>query len=472
MGPKLRNLLGILLLLVSDTSVTVGGFFLALAIRRNVLPLFFHVPPLIYESRYICLLPLWLATLAINGGYSKRFTFWDELKFIWKSIFYVALAVFALAFAGKTGANLSRTFIFILFTVLALVFPFTRPLSKRALYKIGLLKRKLVIIGTGETAASSLAVLRNEKNLGYEVAGFIGERPGGRRLIDGVKVHGYLDRVERYIDRCGIHDVLIAKPDLKKKGLSDLIGRIQMKVENTLYLLDISGVAVLGTELRHFFDEENLIIEVKNNLARPLNHITKRVFDLTLGLFLLAVLIIPILGISLAIRATSRGQAILRQKRIGRNGRIFTCYKFRTMHIDAEKHLKELLETDAETKQYWETYCKLEKDPRVTRLGRFLRETSLDELPQLFNVLKGEMSLVGPRPYLPRERNHLKQFKGTILSVTPGITGFWQISGRNRKTFSERLILDKKYVRNWNLWLDFVILFKTVKVVATRQGAR
>ncbi|HPO95417.1 MAG TPA: sugar transferase, partial [Elusimicrobiales bacterium] len=145
--------------------------------------------------------------------------------------------------------------------------------------------------------------------------------------------------------------------------------------------------------------------------------------------------------------------------------------KFRTMYIDADEKLKEILAKDLEKKKEWETYWKLKDDPRVTKIGNFLRKTSLDELPQIFNVLKGEMSLIGPRPYLPREWDYIKSESNIIHALPPGITGLWQVSGRNNEDYNFRITMDSWYVKNWNLWLDIVILFKTVKAVIKREGA-
>lgn len=142
------------------------------------------------------------------------------------------------------------------------------------------------------------------------------------------------------------------------------------------------------------------------------------------------------------------------------------------MYADADERLQHILAADPEAKNEWDTYWKLKNDPRVTPIGSFLRLTSLDELPQIFNIIRGEMSLVGPRPYLPREWEALKDYSEIIHSVQPGITGLWQVSGRSDSTYEQRLILDIWYVRNWSLWLDIVILMKTIKVVLNREGAR
>ncbi|MCM8819716.1 MAG: sugar transferase, partial [Candidatus Omnitrophica bacterium] len=167
----------------------------------------------------------------------------------------------------------------------------------------------------------------------------------------------------------------------------------------------------------------------------------------------------------------SEGPIIYSQKRIGKNGKEFNCYKFRTMYKDADKKLKELLEKDEKIKEEYEKYWKIKDDPRITPIGKFLRKTSLDELPQLFNVLKGEMSLVGPRPYLPQEWKFIEKESSIIHALPPGITGLWQISGRNEKDYNYRITMDSWYVKNWNIWLDIVILFKTLSVVIHRKGA-
>ncbi|HCD38618.1 MAG TPA: undecaprenyl-phosphate galactose phosphotransferase WbaP, partial [Candidatus Omnitrophica bacterium] len=147
-------------------------------------------------------------------------------------------------------------------------------------------------------------------------------------------------------------------------------------------------------------------------------------------------------------------------------------YKFRTMYEDAEERLKEILATDPEAKEEWEKYWKLKNDPRITKVGGWLRSSSLDELPQVLNILKGEMSLIGPRPYLPREQEFLAEEAHTILRLPPGITGLWQVSGRSNTDYNFRLAMDSWYVKNWDLWLDVMIVFKTIGVVLNREGAR
>ena len=196
----------------------------------------------------------------------------------------------------------------------------------------------------------------------------------------------------------------------------------------------------------------------------------KRMFDVVLSVLLLTLLAPVMLLIFLIIRMEG-GPAIFPQQRVGQGGKLFPCYKFRTMIPDAEEHLKTLLETFPALREQWNRDRKLKHDPRVTRLGAFLRRTSLDELPQLFNVLRGEMSLVGPRPVVPEELQRYGRRKSYYLTAKPGITGLWQVSGRSNIKYSRRVGMDLLYVRHWSFGFDCSILYRTAGVVLARQGA-
>jgi undecaprenyl-phosphate galactose phosphotransferase len=261
-------------------------------------------------------------------------------------------------------------------------------------------------------------------------------------------------------------------PGAGKERLNELINRLQYKAENILFVPDILGIAVLGTKLQHFFREQAFALEIQNNLAKPLNVFIKQCFDFIVGSLFVLLLFFPIVIISILIRLDSPGPAIFSQYRIGRKGRLFRCYKFRTMFKDAEEKLQDLLGNNENMRKEWEQSWKIKDDPRITKVGKFLRKTSLDELPQLINVLRGEMSIVGPRPVIQEEIDkYYRDSAELCFSMPPGITGLWQVSGRSNTNYDYRIALDSWYVRNWNLWLDFVILFKTVKVVVKREGA-
>jgi undecaprenyl-phosphate galactose phosphotransferase len=198
--------------------------------------------------------------------------------------------------------------------------------------------------------------------------------------------------------------------------------------------------------------------------------VLKRIFDVFLALILLVVLAPVVLALSLLL-CIEGGSPIFAHERVGRGHRLFACYKFRTMLPDAERRLADLLANDMEARSEWEREYKLRNDPRVTSLGKFLRKTSLDELPQLWNVLLGDMSLVGPRPVVQDELARYGAAVDDYLSLRPGITGLWQVSGRNHTTYAERVAYDQYYARNWTPWLDVRILFRTVWVVIARDGA-
>ena len=172
------------------------------------------------------------------------------------------------------------------------------------------------------------------------------------------------------------------------------------------------------------------------------------------------------------VKFDSKGPVFFNAKRIGKDGKEFTCYKFRSMYMNSDEILADYLAKNPEAKAEWDEFQKLHDfDPRVTKAGRIMRKTSLDELPQLLNVLKGEMSLVGPRPYLPREIGKMGEYYKIIISTVPGITGFWQVNGRSDVTFEGRLMMDNWYIYNWSIWIDMVLLFKTIKAVFFTKGA-
>ena len=198
--------------------------------------------------------------------------------------------------------------------------------------------------------------------------------------------------------------------------------------------------------------------------------VAKRVLDVV-GAIILGLVFLPLIGVIVFLMSKEGSSIIYRHRRVGRDGKMFSCLKFRTMVPNAEQVLRELLESNPELQAEWVRDHKLRHDPRVTSLGRFLRRTSLDELPQLLNVLRGEMSLVGPRPVVREELLRYGRSVGTYLAAKPGITGLWQVTGRNNTDYRRRVVLDTYYVRNQNLLLDLYILVKTTGVVLRGNGA-
>jgi undecaprenyl-phosphate galactose phosphotransferase len=470
-----RRNLGIFILIIIDVASIFIILHSAIFIRKEVLPYFLRFPefPQINFTFFWWVFYVWMFFMAYEGLYTKKFSFWDEVKMLWKVSFFSTAGVFAILYLGKFGDQVSRTVLVVMGLISLPLMPIFRTNTKKLIMHAGLLKSKVLILGAGNTGNLICTALKRDKNLGLNVVGFLDDDPEkiGQR-VHGIKVHGGIDKAHKYIGRCGIEDVIIAMPGSKKERIISLVNTLQHQARNLIIIPDLFGITVLGTNLQHFFQEQAIGLEVRNNLAEPSNIIIKKIFDVVVSFALLAVLSIPMLLISLIIKINTKGPAFYAQERIGKNNRPFRCYKFRTMFNDAESRLNDLLSSSSEARNEWNKHWKLSNDPRITEVGRFLRQTSLDELPQIFNVIKGEMSLVGPRPVTKQEiDDHYKEQAKLCFGVTPGITGLWQVSGRSNTNYDHRIALDSWYVRNWNLWLDIVILFKTVKVVIDKEGA-
>jgi Undecaprenyl-phosphate galactose phosphotransferase WbaP len=257
-------------------------------------------------------------------------------------------------------------------------------------------------------------------------------------------------------------------PEMDAASMLNVIERFADGYTNVLVIPDLFNLTYFGAPTRYLGGA--LGIEVQRQLLLRGPRFIKRTMDVVLT-SIGCVAILPLLVLfGLVIKLDSRGPVFHRQKRLGQDGVRFAALKFRTMFPDAEQRLAEILARDPALRVEYEQFHKLANDPRITRIGRVLRKYSLDELPQLWNVLVGEMSLVGPRPYLEREIPDMEQKEAIILRVKPGITGIWQVTWRNESTFEQRLQLDVEYVRNWSPWLDLYVLARTVPVVLGGTG--
>ncbi|GAB6078611.1 undecaprenyl-phosphate galactose phosphotransferase WbaP [Hydrogenobaculum acidophilum] len=346
-----------------------------------------------------------------------------------------------------------------------------RYFGKKLLNHINIWKSPVVIIGAGSSGKSVAKGILEDEHLGYYVRGFLDDFKKGFIEINNIKIPiiGTKEDIKNLKD---IEAAIISIPSLNNEELSHLVNTTHRYIRQVFVVPDLKGIGLLNSELYHLFKEQLFLIKITNNLESRINKATKMIFDITVAALLLPILLFIIAAFSILIKLDSEGPVFFVQERLGENGKIFKCIKFRTMYINNEEILRQFLQQNKEALLEWQTFKKLKKDdPRITRIGKILRKTSLDELPQIFNVLKGEMSLVGPRPYLPSEEKDMGDYKDYILLTRPGITGLWQVSGRNELSFEERLKLDTWYVLNWSLWLDIIILFKTIKVVFKKEGA-
>lgn len=286
--------------------------------------------------------------------------------------------------------------------------------------------------------------------------------------VEGVPLVGDLSLAPVLADRLEIPYAVIAMPGVDSAKLLQIVERIGGRFTHLLIIPDLFGFATMGVPAKSLGGI--LGVEVRQQLLLPGPRLAKRVMDVALTL-LGGVFVLPfLLVIAALIKLDSKGSVFYKQRRLGRDGTYFVAYKFRTMHGDGEARLKAILDADPALRAEYAIYHKLRKDPRVTRIGRFLRKFSLDEFPQLLNVLKGDMSLVGPRPYIERELTAMDGQERIILRAPPGMTGMWQVSDRNATSFAQRVQIDVYYVRNWSPWLDIHILAKTFGVVIKGSG--
>lgn len=262
---------------------------------------------------------------------------------------------------------------------------------------------------------------------------------------------------------------VIAMPSTGSATIKRVFTEYAEKYQRVLIIPDLFGLTSLDVSAKDICGM--LTLEVDQRITRKLHQLTKRLFDLLVCTAVLPLVLPLICALYLAVRLTSTGPVFYGQPRIGRNGRTFHVWKFRTMVADADAVLQRHLAADCELRAEWERDHKLREDPRVTPLGRILRKLSIDEIPQLWNVLVGDMSLVGPRPIVSSEIKKYGNVFAQYRRVTPGITGLWQISGRNDTTYEERTQMDDYYVRNWSLSLDLYILLRTLKTLCLSEGA-
>ena len=212
-------------------------------------------------------------------------------------------------------------------------------------------------------------------------------------------------------------------------------------------------------------------MEIRNQLKCPMDRWTKKIFECVISFFAVITLFPLFLVLAVLVKCSSRGPIIYRARRLGVNGKPIEVWKFRTMYEDADQRLNSLLAENPELKKEWNDNFKLKKDPRITPLGKILRKTSLDELPQFVNVLRGEMAVIGPRPIVEEEIAYYGDNYEIFARVKPGITGIWQVSGRSETTYERRVELDMYYINNWSIWLDYFIFLKTIKEVLICHGA-
>ncbi|RTF46878.1 undecaprenyl-phosphate galactose phosphotransferase WbaP [Serratia marcescens] len=400
--------------------------------------------------------------------YTYRKPFWFELKEIIRTL--LIFAVLDLALVAFSKWNFSRYVWMFSWALIILLVPFGRAVTKSVLNRLGLWKKHTIIIGSGKNAFEAYAALQSEEVLGFEVSAFVCTDIPCEKSYHGIPV---IDTEKELWASSDVeHTQFIIALEFEQHALRDwwLKNLAKHNCRSVSVIPTLRGVPLYGTDMSFIFSHEVMILRVSNNLAKRSSRIIKRTFDIVGSTFIMITLM-PIL-LFLAFKVSrDGGNAIYGHERVGHNGKKFKCLKFRSMVMNSQEVLNTLLENNPEAKAEWEKDFKLKNDPRITKIGAFIRKTSLDELPQLWNVFIGEMSLVGPRPVVEAE---LERYAGDVdyyLMAKPGMTGLWQVSGRNDIDYDTRVYFDAWYVKNWALWNDIAILFKTIAVVLKRDGA-
>jgi undecaprenyl-phosphate galactose phosphotransferase len=448
-------------LVLGDAAAVAVSYLLGYYTRNLIFSALLHVVPpalpfeLLQDKLYV--LAAYPFVFAYEGLYTKRLVGWEETRRYLRGVFIATALVVIILFLWRIWV-ISRLAVGLALGYCIVLAPLTRALLKRLLVRTGLGVKPVVVLGAGGAAELFSRELAKHAVLGYDVVQRVDRRPSDASM----------DEVLARVTRTDVSLVVVSDAF---SGL-ELQQLFRLAERRFAELMVVPNEALLQTSNTDVEQVGNvLVMKYRYNLLKPVNRYVKRGTELGL-VALLAVLLAPLLGLlSLLVAVSSRGPVLFRQRRVGRCGREFSCLKLRTMFVDAESRLADLLKADARVRSEYEQFARIANDPRVTNVGRFLRRYSLDELPQLLNVLRGEMALVGPRPYLPAETTRIGEHLSTIVRVRPGMTGLWQVSGRASLPFRERCVLDDYYIRNWSLWMDFSIMLRTVRAVFGARGA-
>jgi len=409
-----------------------------------------------------------ILTSGFRGHYVRFRPFWDEFADLFKIVSLAAGLV--IIYLYLTKSHFSRFWFVITWSLVVFMVPISRMLAKKAMMRAGFWFTPTVVIGSGANALESAEAVESDPLLGMKVIAILEPDAENTCFSSPYEQHCIGDQPEKILRNLGDPYVVLALEPQDYDRHTKLLGRLCRSQVNMSIVPPLRGVSLLGSEVSHVFRHEVLLLRVRNNLARRSPQMLKRVFDLFAASVLLLILS-PVFAVFTWRISRDGGNVFFRHARVGRHGEPFACYKFRTMIPNAQEVLEETLASDEEARKEWDRDFKLKNDLRITPVGKFLRKTSLDELPQLWNVAKGEMSLVGPRPIVQEELERYGDQVNFYLEARPGMTGLWQISGRNNTDYERRVSLDAWYARNWSLWYDVVILLKTVPVVLNRKGA-
>ncbi|NWG28621.1 MAG: sugar transferase [Ignavibacteriaceae bacterium] len=393
-----------------------------------------------------------------------------------KSLYYGSLNIVIVSLIiGSDGMVNSRYIIFVFLLIAIPAFYLFRIELMRSLFtKLSMtsFKRNVLILGDGKAGKMLAGQLMFENPIGLNIVGFIDDTKNiGEEIVSGKKVLGHFNDINKIIEQNNIDELIIAEDKREYEELLDLIDnckKFNVTLKVTSELFDVVKKK-LATE--KYFNIP--VVDVSQHYNNKLTYTAKRIMDVTLSVFALIVFSPLFILIALLIKISSPGPILFKQKRIGYWGKEFDIYKFRSMKVlngvdeDRKSQMLQFMKD-----QTGEIKTKVVNEKRITWIGKFIRKTSLDEIPQLFNVIKGDMSLVGPRPCLPYEYEQYPEWQKRRVSVLPGCTGVWQVWGRSSVSYKDSVVLDLYYINNMSPWFDLQLLFQTIPVMITARGAK
>lgn len=470
--PAARQKLFFGVLLTSDALMLSLAFWLAYLVRFELMAYHGLFDLAEYVLLFALSLPAWLVLFAAFQAYSREYLFGGlgEYRQVFNAVTVGILLMIIFGFVQRGGLPISRGWLALAWGLSCLLVGGARFAFRRLVYALrqrGHLLTPAVVVGANEEGKALAQQLSSWATSGLYLVGFIDEQgEQGSEALPGKPVLGDLDELERLVRVCQVQEVIVAPTALNRERLLELFRAfaaypgVHLRLSSGLFEVVSSGMKV--SQLAYV-----PLLEVNPMRMSGLDMVLKLGLDYLIAIpgTLLALPIFAILA--LLVRLDSPGPVIHRRRVMGVNGTQFDAFKFRTMYVDGDKLLEGRPELLAELARDF----KLKHDPRVTRVGKFLRKLSLDEAPQVFNVLLNQMSLVGPRMISPPEMEKYGKWGMNLLTVKPGITGPWQISGRSDVGYEERVRIDMEYIRNWTIWLDLYVLLRTPIAVIFGRGA-
>ncbi|MFK7803664.1 MAG: sugar transferase [Anaerolineae bacterium] len=478
-SPTMRSRQWILLsftLLVNDLSLTSLAMWLAFITRFDLGLSIFQLEIIpntpFYLQLQVSLLFFTLVIFALNGLYSRKNLLGGvvEYSLICRSISFAMLCMIVIGFFAP-ALIFARGWLASAWLISMIMICFGRYMIRRGVYYLrtyGYFLSPTLIIGTNEESISLATQLSRWNTSGLDIVGFVDNANGelGKKVYEHLRYLGNLELLDHLLEAFEIEELIIATSALSRDEIVEvfkkygLIDGLNLRLSSGLFEIVTTGIEVKEMAFAP-------LVQVRKARLTGLDKVIKRVLDYLVLVIMSVPLAVVFLVITIWIRLDSNGPAYHRRRVMGMNGRQFDAFKFRTMHVNGDEILDQHPELKAELKRNH----KLKDDPRITRAGNFLRKTSLDELPQLVNVLFGQMSLVGPRMISPEETQMYQNWSTNLLTVLPGMTGLWQVSGRSNISYEDRVNLDMHYIRNWTIWLDIQILFQTIPAVLKQRGA-